>query len=177
MEFGLRKLYSYIAAELVIIQTILALILVLEVLNQCNCFGLREQDLGKRAGLYEADGKKKQKGKDKRREFRSGMGNEESSYGDESYDSEDEYFDEGDDEKPKPVVKPPVIRKPPTPEPSSPEPSEEISEVESSSSSIPTPPPKKKTPPKKKEAPKKVAPKKEKTPEPIREPTPPPKKK
>ena len=41
MEFGLRKLTSYIAAEMVIIMTIIALILLLELLNGCNCAGMK----------------------------------------------------------------------------------------------------------------------------------------
>jgi len=65
MEFGLRRLTSYIAAELVIIQTIIALILLLEVLRQCNCGGMRNTDLGKRAGLYTTKEKTGKKGKRK----------------------------------------------------------------------------------------------------------------
>jgi len=139
---------------------------------------MKEHDLGKRAGLY--DTSKSKKGKDKRREFRSGMGNEESSYGDEDYDSEDgEYYKEDDIEvKEKVVVKPaPVKRRPPTPEPSSSSSSsvveessiEESSVVESSLSEIipkPVTPLKKAKPP----------PVKEKTPPPVKEKTPPPKK-
>lgn len=40
MEAGLRKLASYIAAELVVVQTIISLILLLEVLNHCTCGGM-----------------------------------------------------------------------------------------------------------------------------------------
>jgi hypothetical protein len=86
MEFGLRKLTSYVAGELVIIMTIIALILLLEILNQCNCAGMREMDLGKRAGLFSS--KKNKKGK--RKALRSGMGNDES-YG--SSDDSDEFSD------------------------------------------------------------------------------------
>jgi len=87
MEFGLRRLTSYIAAELVIIMTIIALILLLEILNQCNCAGMRSTDLGRRAGLYDS---KKKGAKGKRKAARSGMGNEESEYGseDSGYGSE-----------------------------------------------------------------------------------------
>lgn len=61
-----------------------------EILSQCACAGINEQDLGRRAGLNMA---KKNNAKKKRRALRSGMGNEEDSYGDE-YDSEGSYFSE-----------------------------------------------------------------------------------
>lgn len=51
---------------------------------------MNEQDLGRRAGLNMS---KKNGAKKKRRALRSGMGNEEDSYGDE-YDSEGSYFSE-----------------------------------------------------------------------------------
>lgn len=89
MEAGLRKLASYIAAELVVVQTIISLILLLEVLNHCTCGGLIQKDLGKRAGLNKKGGPKKRKA------MRSGMGNEESDESfSESYDDEDD-LDEG----------------------------------------------------------------------------------
>ena len=90
--FGLRKLTSYIAGELVVIMTIICLILLLEILAQCACSGINESDLGKRAGLL--GGKKGGKGiKKQRRAMRSGMGNDESDYGDE-YDSQEDYGSE-----------------------------------------------------------------------------------
>lgn len=61
MSYGLRTLVSYIAAELVIIQTIISLILLLEVLNHCTCGGLIQKDLGKRVGLYQKGKKTKKK--------------------------------------------------------------------------------------------------------------------
>ena len=71
--------------------TIICLILLLEVLQQCQCAGILERDLGKRAGLSND----LKKGKKKRRAARSGMGNDESDYGD--YDSEHDYYLEDDD--------------------------------------------------------------------------------
>lgn len=50
--YGLRQLTSYVAVEAVIIQTIIVLILLLEILEQCQCTGIQEADLGKRAGLF-----------------------------------------------------------------------------------------------------------------------------
>lgn len=70
--------------------TMISLILMFEILSQCACAGINEQDLGRRAGLNMA---KKNNAKKKRRALRSGMGNEEDSYGDE-YDSEGSYFSE-----------------------------------------------------------------------------------
>ena len=87
---GLRKLTSFVAAEAVIIMTMISLILMFEILSQCACAGMNEQDLGRRAGLNMS---KKNGAKKKRRALRSGMGNEEDSYGDE-YDSEGSYFSE-----------------------------------------------------------------------------------
>ena len=70
--------------------TIICLILLLEILAQCACSGIGESDLGKRAGLV----RDKKKGmKKKRRALRSGMGNDESDYGDE-YDSQEDYGSE-----------------------------------------------------------------------------------
>jgi hypothetical protein len=93
-EFGMRTLVSYISAELVAIETIIALILLLEVLTHCTCGGMIQKDLGKRAGLHKKE--KGKKGKESRRKaLRSGMGNEEDSYGDESSSSDD---DDEDDE-------------------------------------------------------------------------------
>lgn len=89
--FGLRKLTSYIAAEACIVMTIICLILMLEILSQCACSGINESDLGKRAGLLRE--KNKKNAKKKRRALRSGMGNEESDYGDE-YDSQEDYGSE-----------------------------------------------------------------------------------
>lgn len=79
--------------EAVGVMTIISMILLLEVLQECNIGGIKEKDLGKRAGLK---GNSKKKGsKQKRRAFRSGMANEEDEYDDE-YDSEfDEYEDMG----------------------------------------------------------------------------------
>lgn len=88
--YGLRKLTSFVAAEACVIRTIICLILMLEILSQCACAGINESDLGRRAGLSKDKKGKGGKGK-KRRALRSGMGNEESDYGDE-YDSE-EYDD------------------------------------------------------------------------------------
>lgn len=69
------------------------MILLLEVLQECNIGGIKEKDLGKRAGLK--GNAKKKSSKQKRRAFRSGMANEEDEYDDE-YDSEfDEYEDMG----------------------------------------------------------------------------------
>jgi hypothetical protein len=89
--YGLRTLTSFIAAEAVIIMTIICLILLLEVLSQCACSGINESDLGKRAGLMRD--KNKGKGKKKRRALRSGMGNDEDDY-DEEYDSQEDYGSE-----------------------------------------------------------------------------------
>ena len=93
--YGLRQLTSFIAAEATIIMTIICLILLLEVLSQCACSGINESDLGKRAGLLRD---KKKNAKKKRRALRSGMGNDESDYGDE-YDSQEDYGSELDDLK------------------------------------------------------------------------------
>ena len=89
--FGLRQFASYVGIEAVVIMTIICLILLLEVLQQCQCAGILERDLGKRAGLSN----ELKKGKKKRRAARSGMGNDESDYGD--YDSEHDYYLEDDD--------------------------------------------------------------------------------
>ena len=62
----------------------------LELLAQCSCTGISEQDLGRRAGLMQ---KAKNLSKKKRRAARSGMGNYESEY-DEEYDSEFDYGSE-----------------------------------------------------------------------------------
>ena len=87
---GLRSLTSYVAIEGTIIMTVISLILILEIISQCACTGIREQDLGRRAGLNL--GKKNLK--KKRRALRSGMGNEEEDYDDELYDSEVDYGSE-----------------------------------------------------------------------------------
>ena len=94
--YGLRKLTSFVAAEAIIIMTIICLILLLEVLSQCACSGINESDLGKRAGLLRD--KNKKNSKKKRRAVRSGMGNDESDYGNE-YDSQEDYGSELDDLK------------------------------------------------------------------------------
>lgn len=87
--YGLRQMTSFVAIEGIGIMTIISLILILEILNQCACTGMVERDLGKRAGLgLEKKGKKKN-----RRALRVGMGND-SDYDDEVYDSELEYFSE-----------------------------------------------------------------------------------
>ena len=78
-KFGLRKLTSFIALEAVGVMTIICLILLLEIISQCNCSGISDQDLN-RAGLIKD---MKGKGKKKRRAPRSGMGNDDS-YDDES---------------------------------------------------------------------------------------------
>lgn len=93
LTFGLRTIVSYIAGEMVVIMTIIALMLFLNIINSCSCAGMRAQDLGKRANLFDGiggDGKKK-KGKGKRKAFRSGMGNDEDDYG--SSDDSDESDD------------------------------------------------------------------------------------
>lgn len=77
--------------ETTIIMTIICLIILLEILQQCNIAGFNGADLGKRAGLI-SDMKKKGK-KDKRRAFRSGMGNNEDSFESE-YDDEYDYYEE-----------------------------------------------------------------------------------
>jgi hypothetical protein len=41
--------------------TIISLILILEVLEECNCAGMKEQDLGKRAKLFGSESAKKKK--------------------------------------------------------------------------------------------------------------------
>ena len=88
--YGLRKLTSFIAGEAVVIMTVICLILLLEILSQCACSGINESDLGKRAGLLRD---KKKNTKKKRRALRSGMGNDESDYGEE-YDSQEDYGSE-----------------------------------------------------------------------------------
>ena len=95
-SYGLRSLTSYVAIEAVGIMTIICIILLLEIIQQCNCIGMGSMDIGKRAGLIKDMKKKAKKGK--RRTQRSGMGNDESSWEDE-YDSEhDEYMDVVDEE-------------------------------------------------------------------------------
>jgi len=84
---GFRGLTSYVALEAVCIMTIIAMMLLVELLTMCNCTGIQERDLASRSGLKN---EKKKGGKYKRRALRSGMGNEEADYDDE-YDSE---FDE-----------------------------------------------------------------------------------
>ena len=86
---GLRQLTSYIALEAVVLMTIISMILMLLLLQECSCTGIAEMDLGGRAGLK----KDKSMTKKKRRSLRSGMGNEEGDYDDE-YDSEEDYYDE-----------------------------------------------------------------------------------
>ena len=87
---GLRQLTSYIALEAVVLMTLISMILMLLLLQECSCTGIAEMDLGGRAGLK----KDKSMSKKKRRSLRTGMGNEEGDYDDE-YDSEEEnYYDE-----------------------------------------------------------------------------------
>lgn len=70
--------------------TLISMILMLLLLQECSCTGIAEMDLGGRAGLK----KDKSMSKKKRRSVRMGMGNEEGDYDDE-YDSEEEnYYDE-----------------------------------------------------------------------------------
>jgi len=70
--------------------TLISMILMLLLLQECSCTGIAELDLGGRAGLK----KDKSMTKKKRRSLRTGMGNEEGDYDDE-YDSEEEnYYDE-----------------------------------------------------------------------------------
>ena len=73
--------------------TIIAMILMLEILQQCSCAGIAESHQGKRFGLPTD---KKMSNKKKRRALRSGMGNEEGDYDDE-YDSEEDEYDLEDD--------------------------------------------------------------------------------
>lgn len=91
--YGLRQFATYVAIEAVVIMTIICLVLMLEILQQCQCAGILERDLGKRAGLSND----LKKGKKKRRAARSGMGNDESDYGD--YDSEHDYYFEDDEDE------------------------------------------------------------------------------
>jgi len=88
--YGLRQYASYVGIEAVVIMTIICLTMMLEILQQCQCVGILERDLGKRAGLSN----ELKKGKKKRRALRSGMGNDESDYGE--YDSEHDYYFEDD---------------------------------------------------------------------------------
>jgi hypothetical protein len=46
-EYGLRTLTSYVAMETVIIMTIISLLLVLEILQQCNCAGIDNSEFGR----------------------------------------------------------------------------------------------------------------------------------
>lgn len=71
--------------------TVISMILLLLLLQECSCKGIEEKDLGGRAGLK----KDKSMSKKKRRALRSGMGNEEGDYDDE-YDSEEDYYEEDD---------------------------------------------------------------------------------
>lgn len=87
---GFRGLTSYVALEAVCIMTIIAMMLLVELLTMCNCTGIQERDLASRSGLKN---EKKKGGKYKRRALRSGMGNEEADYDDE-YDSEFDEFEE-----------------------------------------------------------------------------------
>lgn len=83
------------------IMTIIAMILMLEILQQCSCAGIAESHQGKRFGLPTD---KKMSNKKKRRALRSGMGNEEGDYDDEYDSEEDEYGledDAGEDESPR----------------------------------------------------------------------------
>jgi hypothetical protein len=93
IDNGLRQLTSYVALEACIIMTIIAMILMLEILQQCSCAGIAEAHEGKRFGLPTD---KKMSNKKKRRALRSGMGNEEGDYDDE-YDSEEDEYDMEDD--------------------------------------------------------------------------------
>ena len=70
IQNGLRQLTSYIALEAVVLMTIISMILMLLLLQECSCTGIAEMDLGGRAGLK----KDKSMTKKKRRSLRSGMG-------------------------------------------------------------------------------------------------------
>lgn len=84
---GLRQLTSYVALEMVSIMTIIITLLLLNILTECNCAGIKEANMGKRAGLNRH---KPKSNKDKRKALKAGMGNSE-----EDYDSEDDSeFDE-----------------------------------------------------------------------------------
>jgi len=50
--YKLRKLSTHVAIEATVIMSVICLILLLEILSQCSCAGIGEQDLGKRAGLF-----------------------------------------------------------------------------------------------------------------------------
>ena len=93
IDNGLRQLTSYVALEACVIMTIIAMILMLEILQQCSCAGIAESHQGKRFGLPTD---KKMSNKKKRRALRSGMGNEEGDYDDEYDSEEDEYGLEDD---------------------------------------------------------------------------------
>jgi hypothetical protein len=58
--------------------TVNTTLLLLNILTECNCAGIKERNMGKRAGLQRH---KPKSNKDKRKSLRSGMGN------DEEYDS------------------------------------------------------------------------------------------
>jgi hypothetical protein len=88
--YGLRQLTSFVAIEGVVIMTIISLILILEILNQCACTGMAERDLGKRAGLNLL-GKGK---KGKKKAMRVGMGNDDEYDNELFYDSELEAMSE-----------------------------------------------------------------------------------
>jgi uncharacterized protein YxeA len=94
--FKLRKLSSHVAIEATVIMSVICLILLLEILSQCSCAGIGEQDLGKRAGLFkDAKGMAKKK----RRVRRSGMGNEDDSEAYDAYDEEEDYDSEVSEEE------------------------------------------------------------------------------
>ena len=88
--YGLRKVTSFVGAEACIVRTIIALILMLELLSQCACSGLEEYDLAARVGGFESKGNGKKRSK-KRRAHRSGAANEAEYY---SYASEEDSWDE-----------------------------------------------------------------------------------
>ncbi len=70
--------------------TVITTLLLLNILTECNCAGIKEANMGKRAGLKRQKPKTK---KDKRVALRSGMGNKEKNY--ESDDNSE--FDELED--------------------------------------------------------------------------------
>lgn len=77
---------SYISFEHLLIQTMIAVVLIMILIEHCTMGGMHQKDLAKRAGIT------KKTRKAKRKVARQGMGNDESSYG-------SEYSSEVDDEE------------------------------------------------------------------------------
>lgn len=92
--YGLRTLTSFLAMETVIIMTITSLLLVLVILQQCNCAGIDNTEFGRQIGLINQMKKKKKN----RKSVRSGRANNEDSFESE-YDSEHDYYAEIDKNK------------------------------------------------------------------------------